>query len=359
MSVDLQTLLRRAASSTRLDVSSRQVDDQGAALLANYLRSSRIKHLDASLNHIGDAGAMALAAALDGNRYITALDLHDNDIGDGGARALLGSLRGVPTLRTLDLSLNRGVARRTLDSIRGQLERGGREAHGADARATSTLSRTGGWVASTAGPSAAMATRAVPAAAKEAWLRGATPARTQTIGIGGNASVLEKRAQWVGQLFTSRRQISLEQQSRQRAVQRAKQQELLDTVAPIVGGYTTIPVDVVRRAAKALGLRLTPDELEASFSAMGPDKETQEVDVFAFAAWVPVARQAQQARDELGARELFDAVDEDRSGSLDPEEVTQLLSKMKLNLKVRSEPSPIPTPPETSTMSEIPGLRQL
>ena len=73
----------------------------------------------------------------------------------------------------------------------------------------------------------------------------------------------------------------------------------------------------------------------------------------------PVARQAQQARDELRARELFDAVDEDRSGSLDPEEVTQLLSKMKLNLKVRSEPSPIPTPPETSTMSEIPGLRQL
>ena len=59
--------------------------------------------------HVGDAGASALAAALDRGALprLKHLGLHDAAIGDAGMVALAPALRRLPALGSLDLSGNR------------------------------------------------------------------------------------------------------------------------------------------------------------------------------------------------------------------------------------------------------------
>jgi uncharacterized protein (TIGR02996 family) len=108
--------LRRLISTRRmpclrhLDISGCNIANKQAVTLADTQRTG-LASLDLSSNHIGSAGACALAssALLAG---LTALDLGRTHMGDEGVRALAGS-PGLANLAVLDLgsaSLNAGAA---------------------------------------------------------------------------------------------------------------------------------------------------------------------------------------------------------------------------------------------------------
>ncbi|XDV32822.1 hypothetical protein PO909_003529 [Leuciscus waleckii] len=86
------------------------VTDEGCVALASALKSnpSHLKHLDLSLNKLGDSGVMLLSAALeDPYCKLEILGLRDCGLTDKGCAALASALRSNPEhLRVLDLSQN-------------------------------------------------------------------------------------------------------------------------------------------------------------------------------------------------------------------------------------------------------------
>jgi Ran GTPase-activating protein (RanGAP) involved in mRNA processing and transport len=65
-----------------MNLSSNQLEDEGAALLAAALRSNRVLlSLDLRNNNVSDAGAVALAECLQANCTLTELQLNSNWIG--------------------------------------------------------------------------------------------------------------------------------------------------------------------------------------------------------------------------------------------------------------------------------------
>lgn len=110
--------LRNSTNVTHLNASFNAIGDDGAAHLAQLLRTiptdknARMKpHLDlmrVSLNScgIGAVGIVTLAEALLENRCVQTLELMDNNIDDVGGRALLDMLKKNRALKNLVLSLN-------------------------------------------------------------------------------------------------------------------------------------------------------------------------------------------------------------------------------------------------------------
>jgi hypothetical protein len=72
-------------------------------------------------NHIGDAGAAALARALLDNRRLTALDLLRNGVTSEGARAFVDALSVNRTLTSL--TLGKGIGEGSRKELRRLLER--------------------------------------------------------------------------------------------------------------------------------------------------------------------------------------------------------------------------------------------
>uniref|UniRef100_A0A6U6NZ99 Uncharacterized protein n=1 Tax=Zooxanthella nutricula TaxID=1333877 RepID=A0A6U6NZ99_9DINO len=78
--------------------------EAGATALARALETNRtLSRLDLRGSHSGDAGAITLARALEENRTLTELDLTGNDIGDAGALAIARALEANSTLTRLSL----------------------------------------------------------------------------------------------------------------------------------------------------------------------------------------------------------------------------------------------------------------
>ncbi|MBP9694279.1 MAG: hypothetical protein KBE16_06205 [Alphaproteobacteria bacterium] len=99
--------LKENRTLTSLNLSSRNIGDEGARALAESLKvNGRLTSLVLYNNQIGDAGARALADALKENRTLTSLDLSRNNIGDEGARALADALKENRVLTGLDIMGN-------------------------------------------------------------------------------------------------------------------------------------------------------------------------------------------------------------------------------------------------------------
>ena len=62
--------------------------------------------LDLRFNDVGDAGAAALASALERSTTMKTLDLFQTDVSDSGVVALASGLGRSPSMTTLDLSWN-------------------------------------------------------------------------------------------------------------------------------------------------------------------------------------------------------------------------------------------------------------
>ena len=91
----------------QLDLSSSNIDDNQAALLANALQNNHsLTFLDLGGNQVGDAGASALANALQNNHSLSYLDLSWNQVGDAGVSALANALQNNHSLTTLSLGWN-------------------------------------------------------------------------------------------------------------------------------------------------------------------------------------------------------------------------------------------------------------
>ena len=74
---------------TKIYLGGNTIDDAGATALAGALgKNTKLTRLGLHYNNIGDAGATALAAALEKNTVLTELGLHYNNIGDAGTAAL-------------------------------------------------------------------------------------------------------------------------------------------------------------------------------------------------------------------------------------------------------------------------------
>jgi hypothetical protein len=86
--------------------------EAGATAIAAALQvNTALTSLNLRFDNIGDAGATAIAAALQVNTVLTSLDLYYNNIGDAGATAIAAALQVNTALTTLDLGGNTiGVA---------------------------------------------------------------------------------------------------------------------------------------------------------------------------------------------------------------------------------------------------------
>ena len=83
------------------------IGDAGATALAGAIeKNTGLTGLYLYRNNIGDAGAVALAGALEKNTVLTGLGLHSNKIGDAGATALAGALEKNTVLTKLILTNN-------------------------------------------------------------------------------------------------------------------------------------------------------------------------------------------------------------------------------------------------------------
>ena len=104
---ELAAWLRTSPSALRsLNIYECDID-AGAAALADALQiNTTLTTLHLNGNNIGAKGAVALAEALLGNTTLTTLDLYLNSIGSEGAVALSEALLGNTTLRTLLLGRN-------------------------------------------------------------------------------------------------------------------------------------------------------------------------------------------------------------------------------------------------------------
>jgi hypothetical protein len=91
-------------SLRELNLSGKQIGDAGAQALATALETnSSLSTLWLNNNQIGAEGAQDLATALQTNKTLTGLDLWNNQIGDAGAQALSSALHTNSSLRELYL----------------------------------------------------------------------------------------------------------------------------------------------------------------------------------------------------------------------------------------------------------------
>lgn len=70
---------------SELNLSSNNLGDGGAELVAGIIQNSKLKILKLSNNQIGSEGIGALSSAFDHNETVTDLDLSNNNLGDKGA----------------------------------------------------------------------------------------------------------------------------------------------------------------------------------------------------------------------------------------------------------------------------------
>ncbi|KJE97283.1 hypothetical protein, variant [Capsaspora owczarzaki ATCC 30864] len=84
-----------------------RIGDAGATAIAEALQASTaLIHLYLVENQIGDAGAQAIAEGLNGNTRLTGLYLYQNEFGDAGAQAMAQALKVNTTLTWLSLRAN-------------------------------------------------------------------------------------------------------------------------------------------------------------------------------------------------------------------------------------------------------------
>jgi len=106
-----QALARGLSQTTclvqKLDISSNQVDEEGARAMASMLRINKtLRELNISFNFVGDEGTKLMAAALLRNVSLRRLSLRRNDITDKGAKFLASKLPAMQGLKELVLSKN-------------------------------------------------------------------------------------------------------------------------------------------------------------------------------------------------------------------------------------------------------------
>lgn len=92
-----------------VDVSCNNIWEDGCEVLCRLLESPTcsIEELNFQDNHLGDKGAISVAAALRKNTTVRVLNLGQNAIGDEGVEALCESLVFNTSVRVLDLSNNK------------------------------------------------------------------------------------------------------------------------------------------------------------------------------------------------------------------------------------------------------------
>ena len=82
------------------------IDDGGADVLSNRLKTSVLENLVLDFNRISDSGAVALASCLARCSVVREVSIQCNSIGDSGAIALADALVNCSSLRRLDLQGN-------------------------------------------------------------------------------------------------------------------------------------------------------------------------------------------------------------------------------------------------------------
>lgn len=103
----LKDVLPEFTSTTELRLSSNNLGDMGAEVLASILEvNTSIENLGLESNCIGGDGAVALAHALRENRHLRTLTLYYNNIRDEGTAALANMLQVNASLTTLTLCGN-------------------------------------------------------------------------------------------------------------------------------------------------------------------------------------------------------------------------------------------------------------
>ncbi|CAF2228112.1 unnamed protein product, partial [Rotaria magnacalcarata] len=104
----LTQLITNKINSTRIDFSSKNLNDQDMKIVANELLQVNkvVTTFDLHANQIGDVGAQFLADALKANTSLTLLQLQTNQIGDSGAQYLADALKVNKTLTVLYLYEN-------------------------------------------------------------------------------------------------------------------------------------------------------------------------------------------------------------------------------------------------------------
>ena len=103
----LAEALKRNRKLTTLNLGRNRIGDVGVTALAEALKSNRkLVYLNLGRNSIGDVGATALAEALKSNSVLKTLHLGRNSIGDVGATAVAEALKSNGALTTLNLEPN-------------------------------------------------------------------------------------------------------------------------------------------------------------------------------------------------------------------------------------------------------------
>ena len=81
-------------------------DDDVIPLTGVLKRDNYSNVIDLSNNRIGNEGARAIFASLEGNTAVDIVNLNDNDIGDEGVSAIFASLSKKTKIRELNLGYN-------------------------------------------------------------------------------------------------------------------------------------------------------------------------------------------------------------------------------------------------------------
>jgi hypothetical protein len=111
---DLAILLKELAEDvsamlTALDISNDDIGVDGAAVVADFLRTNRtLIMLNIAGNNVGDKGVKTIVEALQANKNtaLAILNICGNSISNEGAEAVADLLRTNKTLTTVDLSWN-------------------------------------------------------------------------------------------------------------------------------------------------------------------------------------------------------------------------------------------------------------
>lgn len=104
---ELADYLRDNSHTELLHLAGNELTDKGIAALAATLSTCAVRRLSLASNHMQDAGAMRMAAALADGFAPEQLDLSDNMLSEEGALALVSTAANCsPGLRWLDLRLN-------------------------------------------------------------------------------------------------------------------------------------------------------------------------------------------------------------------------------------------------------------
>ncbi|WP_342260223.1 hypothetical protein [Candidatus Tisiphia endosymbiont of Metellina segmentata] len=91
---------------SELNLSSNNLGDGGAELVAGIIQNSKLKILKLSNNQIGSEGMGALSSAFDHNETVTDLDLSNNNLGDKGAEKVATLLANNSTITDINLDNN-------------------------------------------------------------------------------------------------------------------------------------------------------------------------------------------------------------------------------------------------------------